>query len=116
MPSPEWQGKSGLGDYADFVMQTDAALGVVMEALEQTGQADNTLLIFTAVRGCLPTRGFRYGPRSRIRLAGFSHQYTSVPNCLNARSRVTSFIPSSSLWAPASDQTDHDGGLGSCLP
>ncbi|HKL20750.1 MAG TPA: sulfatase-like hydrolase/transferase, partial [Tichowtungia sp.] len=30
VPAPEWQGKSGLGDYGDFVMQTDAALGAVM--------------------------------------------------------------------------------------
>ena len=27
MPTPEWQGKSGLNPYADFVMQTDAAVG-----------------------------------------------------------------------------------------
>src|SRR5690606_2459007 len=29
VPTQEWQGKSGLGDYADFVMQTDAAVGEI---------------------------------------------------------------------------------------
>lgn len=54
VPTPEWQGKSGLGDYADFVMQTDHALGSVMRALEQTGLAENTLLIFSSDNGCSP--------------------------------------------------------------
>jgi arylsulfatase A-like enzyme len=52
VPAPEWQGKSGLGDYGDFVMQTDAALGAVMDALDRNGLAGNTLLIFTSDNGC----------------------------------------------------------------
>lgn len=54
VPAPEWQGKSGLGDYADFVMQTDHALGEVMQALELSGLAENTLLIFTSDNGSSP--------------------------------------------------------------
>ena len=30
VPTPEWKGKSGLGDYGDFVMQTDAVVGDVL--------------------------------------------------------------------------------------
>ena len=52
LPSPEWKGKSGLGDYGDFVMQTDHALGEVMSALRRSGCEDNTLLIFTSDNGC----------------------------------------------------------------
>jgi arylsulfatase A-like enzyme len=52
LPSPEWQGKSGLGDYGDFVMQTDHALGEIMSAIERSGCEDNTLLIFTSDNGC----------------------------------------------------------------
>ena len=51
LPTKEWQGKSGLGDYADFVMQTDATVGSITAALEQHGFADNTLLIFTSDNG-----------------------------------------------------------------
>ena len=70
VPSPEWQGKSGLGDYADFVMQTDAALGAVMEALEQTGQADNTLLIFTSDNGCSKAAGIEQLADAGHRVSG----------------------------------------------
>ncbi len=31
----EWHGKSGLNDYGDFVMQTDATVGAVLDALDQ---------------------------------------------------------------------------------
>jgi arylsulfatase A-like enzyme len=57
LPSPEWKGRSGLGDYADFVLQTDALVGDVLAALAVQGLADNTLVIFTADNGCSPQAG-----------------------------------------------------------
>jgi len=51
VPTKEWQEKSGLNAHADFVMQTDATVGVIMEALEENGFADNTLFIFTSDNG-----------------------------------------------------------------
>ena len=54
VPSKEWQGKSGLGAYGDFVMETDWAVGEVLVALERAGVADNTLVIFTSDNGCSP--------------------------------------------------------------
>jgi arylsulfatase A-like enzyme len=57
VPTKEWQGKSGLGHYGDFVMETDWALGQVMEAIDKAGIADNTLLIFTSDNGCSPMAG-----------------------------------------------------------
>ena len=57
VPSPAWQGKSGLGKYGDFVMETDWALGEVMAALDQTGIAGNTIVIFTSDNGCSPAAG-----------------------------------------------------------
>jgi arylsulfatase A-like enzyme len=54
LPTAEWQGKSGLSPYADFVMQTDATVGKVMEALEKNGLAENTLIIMTSDNGCSP--------------------------------------------------------------
>jgi len=53
----EWRGKSGLGLYADFVMETDAAVGEVLAALEASGQAENTLVILTSDNGCAPYIG-----------------------------------------------------------
>ncbi len=57
VPSPEWQGKSGLGDYGDFVMQTDHVLGEVCIALHELGMASNTLVIFTSDNGCSKEAG-----------------------------------------------------------
>jgi arylsulfatase A-like enzyme len=57
VPNKEWQGRSGLGAYGDFVMETDWALGQVMDALDQAGIAGNTLLIFTSDNGCSPAAG-----------------------------------------------------------
>lgn len=54
LPTPEWQGKSGLGAYGDFVMMTDAIVGDVLTALDQAGLTDNTLVLFTADNGCSP--------------------------------------------------------------
>lgn len=53
----EWKGKSGLGDYADFVMETDAVIGRVLDALETSGAAANTLVVFTSDNGCAPYIG-----------------------------------------------------------
>lgn len=53
-PTPEWQGRSGLNPYGDFVLQTDACLGQVLQALDETGVARNTLLIVTSDNGCSP--------------------------------------------------------------
>jgi arylsulfatase A len=49
--------KSGLGTYADFVMQTDATVGRVLEALDRSGAASNTLVFFTSDNGCAPYIG-----------------------------------------------------------
>jgi arylsulfatase A-like enzyme len=48
-----WIGKSGLGNlYADLVMETDAVLGRVLDALERHGAADSTLVVFASDNGC----------------------------------------------------------------
>lgn len=54
LPTGEWQGKSGLNPYADFVLQTDASIGQVIQAIDQLGLAENTLLIATSDNGCSP--------------------------------------------------------------
>jgi len=47
----EWKGKSHLHYYADFVMETDAIIGRVLDALEKSGVAGNTLVLFTSDNG-----------------------------------------------------------------
>lgn len=57
-PTLEWQGKSGLNPYADFVMQTDAAIGTVLDTLDKHKLARNTLVIVTSDNGCSPQADF----------------------------------------------------------
>ncbi|MDF1746824.1 MAG: arylsulfatase [Gimesia sp.] len=59
LPTPAWQGKSGINAYCDFVMQVDDTVGQVMQALKKQGIAENTLVIFTADNGCSPAANFK---------------------------------------------------------
>lgn len=49
----EYLGKSSAGKYGDFVVETDAFVGAVLETLDRTGLADNTLVLFTSDNGGL---------------------------------------------------------------
>jgi len=52
VPSEKWQGKSELGVYGDFMMQTDDFVGQVVAALDEKGLSENTLLIVSSDNGC----------------------------------------------------------------
>jgi arylsulfatase A-like enzyme len=52
-----WLGKSDLNLYADLVMETDAIVGRVLEALRESGAAQNTIVLFTSDNGCAPYIG-----------------------------------------------------------
>jgi arylsulfatase A-like enzyme len=47
----EFKGKSGAGQYGDFVMDVDARIGQVMETLDTLKLQDNTLVIFSSDNG-----------------------------------------------------------------
>ncbi len=55
IPTPVWQGTSGINPYADFVKQVDAGVGRVLEALKSHGLAENTIVVFTSDNGCSPS-------------------------------------------------------------
>ncbi len=57
VPTADWKGKSGLGDYGDFVMQTDNVVGEISAALQKHGFADDTLVFFTSDNGCSKAAG-----------------------------------------------------------
>ena len=48
----EWKGKSNLNLYGDFVMETDAVVGQVLAAIQESGATENTLVLFTSDNGC----------------------------------------------------------------
>jgi arylsulfatase A-like enzyme len=51
LPAPEFVGKSGAGMYGDFLMTVDAQIGRVLTALDNSGLANDTLLVFTSDNG-----------------------------------------------------------------
>jgi len=58
LPNPEWRGKSGINEYADFVMETDAGVGRLLKALDAQGLADDTMIVFTSDNGCSPSANY----------------------------------------------------------
>jgi arylsulfatase len=60
-PHPDFDGKTGNGNYADVLAQTDAYVGQLLDALDEQGIRDNTIFIFTAdngPEGFAPHEGF----------------------------------------------------------
>lgn len=53
VPNQEYHGTSDAGHYGDFVIETDAFVGAVLDALDRTHLADNTIVIFTSDNGGL---------------------------------------------------------------
>jgi arylsulfatase A-like enzyme len=58
LPGDDWAGRSDISAYADFVMQTDAAVGAIEAALERASMTENTLLVVTSDNGCSPSANF----------------------------------------------------------
>lgn len=50
-PSAAFQEKSGINPIADFVMETDWSAGQVIQAVDEAGIGDDTIVIFTADNG-----------------------------------------------------------------
>ncbi|MGJ8723354.1 MAG: sulfatase-like hydrolase/transferase [Roseibacillus sp.] len=58
-PAKRFQGTSESGVYGDFVHELDWIVGEVMKSLEESGVADNTLVIFTSDNGGMFNLGGR---------------------------------------------------------
>lgn len=52
LPAADWKGRSPLGIYGDFVMQTDDSVGQILASLDRHGLAENTLVVFASDNGC----------------------------------------------------------------
>ena len=58
LPTTEFMGKSNTNMYGDFMLQVDDVVGQVMQALEDQGKLENTILIFVSDNGCSPKASF----------------------------------------------------------
>lgn len=73
IPNDEFDGKSDAGPYGDFVYQTDYACGEILKALEESGHAENTIVVFSADNGAEAyayAREEKYGHWSSTPLRG----------------------------------------------
>jgi arylsulfatase A-like enzyme len=72
MPTAGFRAKSQAGYYGDFVVQTDAAIGRVLEALAQRELVDNTLVVVTSDNGAhwLASDIEQFGHRSNANWRG----------------------------------------------
>lgn len=50
-PHERFRGKTELSEYGDFVHQVDWSVGRVLHAIDQSGEADDTLVVFTSDNG-----------------------------------------------------------------
>jgi arylsulfatase A-like enzyme len=51
LPSPEFAGRTGNGDWADCLAEMDSRNGQILDAIKEAGIEDNTLVIFTSDNG-----------------------------------------------------------------
>jgi arylsulfatase A-like enzyme len=61
-PHARFRGRTGLGEYGDFVTQVDWSVGQVLRALERARIAESTLVIYTSDNGSYM---YRYDDRDR---------------------------------------------------
>ncbi|MGK0186722.1 MAG: arylsulfatase A [Verrucomicrobiales bacterium] len=54
VPSESWKGKSSIGDYGDFIMESDWVVGQVLEALDKHDMTKDTIVFFSTDNGCSP--------------------------------------------------------------
>jgi len=70
-PAPEFQKKSKAGRYGDYIQQLDHCVGRVLDALEKTGLAENTIVVFTSDNaGRYESGAMRVGHRTNGALLG----------------------------------------------
>ena len=120
LPSKEWQGKSGMGAYADFVMQTDATVGAISDALKANGLSENTLIIFTsdngtskaadiaglAKKGHIVSAGYR-GSKSDLWDGGHRIPFiVKWPKIVKAKSKSAALICLTDIFATFSEITN----------
>ncbi|MDM8254437.1 sulfatase family protein [Phocaeicola barnesiae] len=59
LPTEEFRGKSGIGEYGDFVLMVDAMVGKLLQAVKESGEDGNTIVVFTTDNGCSPAAGIK---------------------------------------------------------
>jgi arylsulfatase A-like enzyme len=74
-PAPQFKGTSECGRYGDFIHELDWIVGEIEKSLEEMGEAENTLIIFTSDNGGMLNNGgqdaWKAGHKQNGELLGF---------------------------------------------
>jgi arylsulfatase A-like enzyme len=88
-PAPEWKGKSHQGNFSDSMMELDANVGKVLQAIRDAGIENNTIVVFSSDNGpwidAWPDAG--YGPFRGMKGTSFENGWR-VPGIIWAPGRV----------------------------
>ncbi|KKM81005.1 hypothetical protein LCGC14_1334110 [marine sediment metagenome] len=85
--SPEWDGKTGYGLYADGMAQHDHDIGKLLDKLDELGIAENTLVIFTSDHG-----QDRYGKASLLEGGTAVPLFMIWKNKIPARKKISQLV------------------------
>lgn len=55
LPHPDFAGRTGQGDFADAVAETDHRVGQILDGIDELGIRDDTIVVFTSDNGPDPT-------------------------------------------------------------
>lgn len=118
IPNDEFDGKSGAGAYGDFIYQSDWVVGQVLQAIQDNGFEENTIVIFTSDNGpehYAFARGEKYGHFSMGSYRGLKRDIWEgghrVPFIIRWPGHIESGIISDKLVS----QIDIMGTLGSLI-
>jgi arylsulfatase len=89
LPNPKFSGRTGFGDFPDALAEMDMNVGEILDAIDQVGIRDDTIVVFTSDNGPDPTWPWQGvpGPMARLLLhanggiaAGAIHHSLARPN------------------------------------
>jgi arylsulfatase A len=109
IPNDGFDGKSQAGPYGDSIYETDDSIGQLLSALDKSGLADNTLVIFSADNGAehyAYARDASYGHWSSAPLRGLKRDLYEGGHRVPTLIRWPGVVPSASVSQALVSQID----------
>jgi arylsulfatase A-like enzyme len=117
VPLPGYRGKSGAGDYGDYVAEVDAMIGRVLDTVHELGMDDNTLVIVTSDNGAdwKPEDIERYPHRANADWRGEKADIWEAGHRIPFIARWPGHIPANTVSNDTGSLTDLMGTLAAIL-
>jgi arylsulfatase A-like enzyme len=117
VPLPEYRGKSGAGDYGDYVVEVDAMVGRVLDAVHELGMDENTLVVVTSDNGAdwKPGDIERYPHRANADWKGEKADIWEAGHRIPFIARWPGHIPANTVCDETGSLTDLMGTMAAIL-